>query len=182
MTFIWGQFYKSYLSQITKFSLKIMYLSKSLSKFPRGQWVNIISNKYPMKLLLTNATVPHWWLCCEQYHIILHNDTSKIRFCLIAGWHQAINSCINVIKLGHHCFRQWLVACLAPSHYLSAAILLIGAFETNFSEVLIEISTSPFKKMHLKMLSWKWRPFCLGLNVFDPMLTLNHDHDDAILT
>ena len=36
---------------------------------------------------------------------------------------------------------------------------------TNFSEILIGIQTFSFKKMHLKMSSAKWRPFCLGLNV-----------------
>ena len=36
---------------------------------------------------------------------------------------------------------------------------------TNFSEILIEIHTFSFKKMHLKMSSGKWRPFCVSLNV-----------------
>ena len=45
-------------------------------------------------------------------------------------------------------------------------ILLIGPLGTNFSEILIEIHTFASKKMHLKMSSGKWRPFCLGLNVF----------------
>ena len=31
--------------------------------------------------------------------------------------------------------------------------------------ILIEIHTFCFKKIHLKMSSAKWRPFCLGLNV-----------------
>ena len=44
-------------------------------------------------------------------------------------------------------------------------ILFIGPWETNFSEILIGIQTFSFKKMHLKMLSAKWRPFCLDLNV-----------------
>ena len=44
-------------------------------------------------------------------------------------------------------------------------ILLIGPLGTNFSEILIEIHTFSFKKMHLKMSSGKYRPFCLGLNV-----------------
>ena len=43
-------------------------------------------------------------------------------------------------------------------------ILLIGPLGTNFSEILIVIQTFSFKKMHLKMSSAKWRPFCLGLN------------------
>ena len=44
-------------------------------------------------------------------------------------------------------------------------ILLIDLLGTNLSEILIEIHAFLFKKIHLKMSSWKWRPFCLGLNV-----------------
>ena len=47
----------------------------------------------------------------------------------------------------------------------NAGILLIGPWETNFSEILIGIHTFSFKKIHLKMSSAKWRPLCLGLNV-----------------
>ena len=54
--------------------------------------------------------------------------------------------------------------------WTNAGILLIGHLGTNFSEILIRIHTFSFKKMHLKMSSAKWRPFCLGLNV----LKLNH--------
>ena len=46
-----------------------------------------------------------------------------------------------------------------------AGILLIGILGTNFREILSEIHTFSFKKMHLKMSSGRWRPFCLGLNV-----------------
>ena len=46
----------------------------------------------------------------------------------------------------------------------NAGILWIGPLGANFSEILIEIYTFSFRKMHLKM-SGKWRPFCLGLNV-----------------
>ena len=48
----------------------------------------------------------------------------------------------------------------------NAGILLIGPVGTNFSEILFIIHTSSFRKMHLKMSSGKWRPFCLGLNVW----------------
>ena len=44
-------------------------------------------------------------------------------------------------------------------------ILLIRSLGTNFSEILSEIHTCSFQKMHLKTSSAKWRPFCLGLNV-----------------
>ena len=48
--------------------------------------------------------------------------------------------------------------------WTNAGILLIGPLGTNFNEILIAIHTFSFKKMHLKMSSAKWRPFCLGLN------------------
>ena len=53
--------------------------------------------------------------------------------------------------------------------WTNAGILLIRSLGTNFSEILIEIDTFSYKKMHLKMPSAKWRPFCLGLD----MLKLN---------
>ena len=43
--------------------------------------------------------------------------------------------------------------------------LLNKPLGTNFNEILIEIYTFSFRKMHLKMSSAKWHPFCLGLNV-----------------
>ena len=47
----------------------------------------------------------------------------------------------------------------------SAGMLLFGPLGTILSEISIGIQTFSFKKMHLKMSSAKWRPFCLGLNV-----------------
>ena len=49
--------------------------------------------------------------------------------------------------------------------WTNAGILLSGTLGTNFGEILNEIHTFSFKKMHLKMSSVKWRQFCLGLNV-----------------
>ena len=46
-----------------------------------------------------------------------------------------------------------------------SGILSIGLLGTKCSEILIKILTFPFKKMHLKVSSAKWRPFCLSLNV-----------------
>ena len=55
--------------------------------------------------------------------------------------------------------------------WTNARILLIGPWGTNFSEILIEILTFSFNKMHLKMSSAKWRLFRPGLNVL--MLTVS---------
>ena len=60
---------------------------------------------------------------------------------------------------------------LSPSRrqaiiWTNAGILLIRRLGTNLGEIVREIGTFSFKKMHLKMSSGKWRPFCPGLNVF----------------
>ena len=47
--------------------------------------------------------------------------------------------------------------------WTNAGILLIEPLRTNLSEILIHAFS--FTKMHMKMSSGKWRPFCLGLDV-----------------
>ena len=42
---------------------------------------------------------------------------------------------------------------------------LLDHWQQTSVKILIEILTFSFQKMHLKMSSGKWRPFCLGLNV-----------------
>ena len=49
--------------------------------------------------------------------------------------------------------------------WTNAGTLSIRSIWTNFSEILREIDTSLFKKMHLNISSAKWRQFCLGLNM-----------------
>ena len=49
--------------------------------------------------------------------------------------------------------------------WTNAGILFIEPLGTNVSEILIGIKIFSFKKMHLKMSSANWRPFCLGLNM-----------------
>ena len=53
----------------------------------------------------------------------------------------------------------------APIIWTNAQIFLIESMGINFSDILIEIKTFPFKKIHLKISSAKWRSFCFGLNV-----------------
>ena len=60
--------------------------------------------------------------------------------------------------------------------WTNAAILLIGPLGTNFSEISIKIHILSFKKMHLKMSSGKWRPFCLGLNVLTHLFLVSHKY------
>ena len=50
---------------------------------------------------------------------------------------------------------------------LPEPILTIRPLWTNFNEIWIKIQKFSFKKMHFKMLSAKWQPFCLGRNVLN---------------
>ena len=58
--------------------------------------------------------------------------------------------------------------------WTNAGILLIEPLRTNFSEILIEIYTFSFKKMHSKMWSAKSWPFCLGRSVLTSDQLLKH--------
>ena len=58
---------------------------------------------------------------------------------------------VSVSQSGWHCFRWWLVASAAPSHYLNHCwVMSVALLGTNFSEILIKTSNFSFMKMHLK--------------------------------
>ena len=77
-----------------------------------------------------------------------------------------------VINLCHYWFRQWLVACSAPSHYLNQwCIIFIWTFRNKHQSNCIRNSKFSFMKMHLKMSSGEWRPFCLDLNVLTRLVS-----------
>ena len=103
-------------------------------------------------------------------------------------WSRSVSAKIASILLTHwgrvtHIFVGNLTS-LGPDNGLSpgrhqsiiwsdAGILLIGPLGTNFSEILIDIHTFSFTKMHLKM-SAKWHPFCLSLNVLRSQSVRHH--------
>ena len=66
---------------------------------------------------------------------------------------------ICVRELGQQGFRQWLVACSAPSHYQNQCNrILRNKLQWNFHQD----KNFSFRKMHLKVLYAKLRPFCPG--------------------
>ena len=46
--------------------------------------------------------------------------------------------------------------------WTNADVSSIGPWGTNFSEIQLKVQNFSFMKMHLKMLSAKWQPFCPG--------------------
>ena len=59
-------------------------------------------------------------------------------------------------------------------------ILSICTLGKNSSEILSEIHAFSFTKMHLKMWSGKWQPFCLSLNVLKRSKA--HPHGSKVAT
>ena len=105
------------------------------------------------------------WVKLLRYVLIMiFTYTEKILIKSLTHWGRVTHICVG--KLTIICSDNGL----SPERrqviiWTNAEILLIGPLETNFSEISIGIQTFSFKKMHLKMSSAKWRPFCLGLNV-----------------
>ena len=96
-----------------------------------------------------------WWHWCISTPLSLNGLTHWGRVMHICVINLIIIASDNGLSPGR---RQAFIG-------TNAGILLIGHLGTNFSEILIGIHTISFKKMHLKMSSAKWRPFCFGLNV-----------------
>ena len=94
-------------------------------------------------------------------HVYKHTATIEMHF---THWGRVMHICVGKLTI------------ISPDNGLSpgrrqaiiwanARILLIRPLGTYFNEILIEIYASSLTKMHLKLSSGKWRPFCLSLNV-----------------
>ena len=102
------------------------------------------------------------------------------------SWSNIFRSCLNWLffvpwsglthwgRVTHQCVSKLIINVsdngLSPGRrqaiiWTNAGLLLIGLLGTNSSEILIEIYTYSFMKMHLKMSYGKWWTFCLGFNV-----------------
>ena len=109
-------------------------------------------------------------LALNRRKVIIWTNVGPVYYRLsvsITHWGRVTHICVSKLtNIGSDnglssCRRQTII-------WTNAGMSFIGPLGTNFSEILIEIRTFSFKKMHLKMSSGKWRPFCLGLNVLTP--------------
>ena len=83
---------------------------------------------------------------------------------ILTHWGSVTHICASKLTIIGSDNGLWPSQCQAII-WTNAELLLIGPLGTTFREILIEIHTFSFKKMHLKMLSLKWRPCCMGLLV-----------------
>ena len=140
-------------------------------------WLKIITysavilwrNEFSIKYTYNRHSIAHpggWALGCRlwvQYLIYV-----SYYIAVLTHWGRVTHICIG---------KQTVIGSdngLSPGRrqaiiWTNAGKLLFGPPGTNFGEILIEIHTFSFKKMHFKMSSVKWRPICFGLNVLNMM-------------
>ena len=104
------------------------------------------------------------WKRMKYCMTIARLSSKTVSFYLLNHWGRVTHICVGNLTIigpdnGLSPGRRQAIICT------NAGILLIVPWGTNFSEILLGIQTFSFKKMHWKMSSAKWRPFCLGLNV-----------------
>ena len=72
-------------------------------------------------------------------------------------WGRMTHICVS--KPDHHCFRQWFVACSAPSHCRKQCRnIFIGLLVTNLTEIWIKIQENSFENVVCKMAAISSRP------------------------
>ena len=126
-----------------------------------------------LRISLRDIEMAQCWLS----YMHREHEHSLSLFCLVVVTPPVLNSTIFLTHWGrvtHICVSKLTIIGsdngLSPGQRqaiirTNAGILLIGALETNVSEILIKICTFSLKKMLLEMSSGKRRPSCLGLNV-----------------
>ena len=131
--------------------------------------VLILGPSNPMRVL--NGAAAEVWDSIDNFipHYIVYIITYP-------GWDLSSSKLTHWGRVTHICVSKLTIIDsddgLSPGRrqaiiWTNAGIMLLGPLQTKFSEILIKIHTSSFKKMHLKMSSGKCRPSCLGLNVLN---------------
>ena len=115
---------------------------------------------------------------CHKYNLLLCTMNKPIQISTETGLYKFHFITINSLRLSGNyiCVSKLTIIGsdngLSPGRrqaiiWTNAGILLIQSIGKNFNEILSEIHTFSYKKMHMKMSSAKWWSFCLRLNVLN---------------
>ena len=131
----------------------------------KGHWHGALM--FSLICVLNKQSKHRWFSRHRAHYDVIVMSILPHMFCskwLLTHWGRVMRICVsklasvgsgNGLSPGR---RQAII-------WTNAVIWLIGPLGTSFSEILIEIYTFSFKKIHLKVSSGKWRPSCLGLSV-----------------
>ena len=118
------------------------------------------------RLVKTNETSllssDHCSLCCTHKQLPVSSHSRVQHWRIYPECH--IYASVNWVSFGSD-------NGLSPNRHqaiilTNAGLLSIGPLGRSFNEILIKIQNFSFTKMHLKMSSAKWRPFCPGRDEF----------------
>ena len=138
---------------------RLMWTKKYTNTFPSKSIYCVCHQNWSGSLLAMSFNFPR---CRGRARWL---TSTKVKGChALSHWGRVTHICVSKLSIigsdnGLSPDRRQAII------WTNDGILLIGTLGTNFSEISIRIQTFLFKKMHLKMSSGKWRPFCLGLNV-----------------
>ena len=116
------------------------------------------------KMLTIDQEINSWYQAILGYHFSFFDIRKYFPTVGLTHWGRVTHVCVGNLTIigsdnGLSPGRRQAIS------WTNAEILLIWPLGTTFSEIQIGIQAFSYKKMHLKMSSVKWRPFCLGLNV-----------------
>ena len=153
-----GRYFTEYIFRCIFVSEKICILIKiSVIFVPKVQMSSIgldngLASNRRHAIIWINTDLIYWWI-----YAALGGDE-------LTHWGRVTHICVsklNIIGSDNGLspgLRQAII-------WTNAGILSIGPLGTNFSEIIIKIHTFSFKKLHLKVSSGKWRPFCLSASM-----------------
>ena len=128
------------------------------------------------KEMSSDATIIILGTCTKKSHLLCYFSLNRQNFPEVS-WtnHHVLSQITGLTHWGRvrymcHQPRPSLIQIKAFPLFgtkpLSEAVSLsIVPLGTNFSQLVFKIQTFSFTKMHLKILSWKYWPFCLSLKV-----------------
>ena len=123
------------------------------------QWLYIGS-----LIIMQSVAWPYFWRVSGSNKPVHWPKMAKLLTALLTHWGRVTHICVSKLTIngsdnGLSPGRRQAII------WTNAGILLIQTLGTNFSEILREIYTFSFRKIHLKLPYGKCRPSCLGLNV-----------------
>ena len=149
----------------------MLFISYNFSVLTYHRYSKFFLEYYKWQLILQTQYHRCWWVGDASSRVSAAMISAKFLLNIpgsVAGgltqWGRVTHICVNKLTAigsdnGLSPGRRQAIV------WTNAVILLIGTLGTTFSEILVGIRLFSLKKMHLKMSSGKWWPFCLGLNV-----------------
>ena len=100
----------------------------------------------------------------------IDTNHARINLLYVNHWGWMTHICVSRLTITNS-DNGWSPGTCKATILTNAGKLLTGALGINFSKIWIEIYTFPLRKIHLQMLSGKWRPF--GLNLLTMFCTMD---------